>query len=185
MHDSLVALAKQILNDNIANRQQEFSLTLPQGHYMLKDSQNMAISISFRVSETPAFLPISPRVRLWLPTAKTESDTVRLQTIVGDELGPIVQPDQITFGREYALLVKMGDYRRHRENIILYPTGGIKPVWPGVTAIAATPGAECQYYKTGNKKLETSILGNIQGKRRGILKYLLIPIVGIGVALAL
>ena len=185
MHDSLVALAKQILNDNIANRQQEFSLTLPQGHYMLKDSQNMAIPISFRVSETPAFLPISPRVRLWLPTAKTESDTVRLQTVVGDELGPIVQPDQITFGREYALLVKMGDYKRHRENIIIYPTGGIKPVWPGVTAIAVTPGAECQYYKTGNKKLETSILGNIQGKRRGILKYLLIPIVGIGVALAL
>ena len=185
MHDSLVALAKQILNDNIANRLQEFSLTLPQGHYMLKDSQNMAIPISFRVSEAPAFLPISPRVRLWLPTAKTESDTVRLQTVVGDELGPIVQPDQITFGREYALLVKMSDYKRHRENIILYPTGGIKPVWPGVTAIAATDSAECQYYKTGNKKLETSILGNIQGKRSGILKYLLIPIVGIGVALAL
>lgn len=185
MHDSLVALAEHILNDNIANRQQEFSLTLPKGHYLLKDTQNMAIPISFRVSDAPTFLSISPRVSLWLPTAKTASDTVRLQTVVGDELGPIVQPDQITFGREYALLVKMGDYKRHRENIILYPMGGIKPVWPGVTAIAATPGAECMYYKTGNKKLETSILGNIQGKRSGLLKYLLIPIVGVGVALAL
>lgn len=185
MHDSLVALAQHILNDHIANRQQEFSLTLPKGHYRLKDTQNMAIPISFRVSDTPAFLPISPRVSLWLPTAKTRSDTVLLQAVIGDELGPIVQPDQVTFGREYALLVKMGDYKRHRENIILYPTGSIKPVWPGVTAIAATPGAECMYYKTGNQKLETSILGNIQGKRSGLLKYLLIPIVGIGVALAL
>ena len=185
MHDSLVALAEHILNDNIANRQQEFSLTLPKGHYRLKDTQNLAIPISFRVSDAPTFLPISPRVSLWLPTAKTRSDTVLLQTVVGDELGPIVQPDQVTFGREYALLVKMGDYKRHRENIIFYPTGSIKPVWPGVTAIAATPGTECMYYKTGNKKLETSILGNIQGKRSGILKYLLIPIVGVGVALAL
>ena len=185
MYDSLVVLAEHILNNNIANRQQEFSLALPKGHYLLKDTQNLAIPISFRVSDAPTFLPISPRVSLWLPTAKTASDTVRLQTVIEDELGPIVQPDQITFGREYALLVKMGDYKRHRENIILYPTGGIKPVWPGVTAIAATPGAECLYYKTGNKKLETSILGNIQGKRSGILKYLLIPIVGIGVALAL
>ena len=185
MYDSLVVLAEHILNNNIANRQQEFSLALPKGHYMLKDTRNMAIPISFRVSDVPTFLPISPRVSLWLPTAKTASDTVRLQTVIEDELGPIVQPDQITFGREYALLVKMGDYKRHRENIILYPSGGIKPVWPGVTAIAATPGAECLYYKTGNKKLETSILGNIQGKRSGILKYLLIPIVGIGVALAL
>lgn len=185
MYDSLTTLAEHILNDNIANRAQEFSLTLPKGHYMLKDTQNMAIPISFRVSDAPAFLPISPRVSLWLPTAKTASDTVRLQTVIGDELGPIVQPDQITFGREYALLVKMGDYKRHRENIILYPMGSIKPVWPGVTAIAATPGTECLYYKTGNEKLETSILGNIQGKRSGLLKYLLIPIVGVGVALAL
>ncbi len=185
MYDSLVTLAEHVLNDNIANREQEFSLTLPKGHYMFKDMQNRAIPISFRVSDVPTFLPISPRVSLWLPTAKTASDTVRLQTVVGDELGPIVQPDQITFGREYALLVKMGDYKRHRENIILYPTGGIRPVWPGVTAIAATPGTECLYYKTGNRKLETSILGNIQGKRSGLLKYLLIPIVGIGVALAL
>ncbi|MYC15985.1 MAG: PEGA domain-containing protein [Gemmatimonadetes bacterium] len=185
MYDSLTTLAEHILNENIANREQEFSLTLPKGHYMLKDTQNMAIPISFRVSDAPTFLPISPRVSLWLPTAKTASDTVRLQTVVGDELGPIVQPDQITFGREYALLVKMGDYKRHRENIILYPASGIKPVWPGVTAIAATPGTECLYYKTGNEKLETSILGNIQGKRSGLLKYLLLPIVGIGVALAL
>lgn len=185
MYDSLVVLAEHILNDNIANRQQEFSLALPKGHYRLKDTRHMAIPISFRVSDAPAFLPVSPRVSLWLPTAKTESDTVRLQTVVGDDLGPIVQPDQVTFGREYALLVKLGDYKHHRENIILYPMGGIKPVWPGVTAIAATPGTECMYYKTGNRKLETSILGNIQGKRSGILKYLLIPIVGIGVALAL
>ena len=185
MRDSLVALAQHLLRENIAHRRREFSLALPKGHYILKDAHDMAVPISFRIGATPAFLRISPRVNLWLPKVKTASDTVRVQPVFGDELGPIVRPDQMTFGQEYALLIKTGDYKDYREHIVLYPTGGIKPVWPGVTAIAATPGAECLYYKTGDHKLPTSILGNIQNKRRGLLKYLLIPIVGIGVVIAL
>lgn len=185
MRDSLVTLAELLLRENIAQRRQAFSLALPQGHYILKDGRNRAVPVSFRMGATPAFLRISPRVSLWLPEVKTASDTVRVQPVFGDELGPIVQPDQLTFGREYAISIKTGDYKDHRENIVLYPTGGIKPVWPGVTAIAATPGAECLHYKTGDHKLQTSILGNIQGKRKGLLKYLLIPIVAVGVALAL
>ena len=185
MRDSLVTLAELLLRENVGRREQAFSLALPQGHYIFKDGQNRAVPVSFRMGATPAFLRISPRVDLWLPEVKTASDTVRVQPVFGDELGPIVPPDQLTFGREYAISIKTGDYKGHRENIVLYPTGGIKPVWPGVTAIAATPGAECLHYKTGDHRLQTSILSNIQNKRKGLLKYLLIPIVGIALALAL
>lgn len=185
MRDSLVTLAELLLRENVGRREQAFSLALPQGHYIFKDGQNRAVPVSFRMGATPAFLRISPRVNLWLPEVKTASDTVRVQPVFGDELGPIVPPDQLTFGREYAISIKTGDYKDHRENIVLYPTGGIKPVWPGVTAIAATPGAECLHYKTGDHRLQTSILSNIQNKRKGLLKYLLIPIVGIALALAL
>lgn len=185
MRDSLVTLAELLLRENVGRREQAFSLALPQGHYIFKDGQNRAVPVSFRMGATPAFLRISPRVDLWLPEVKTASDTVRVQPVFGDELGPIVPPDQLTFGREYAISIKTGDYKDLRENIVLYPTGGIKPVWPGVTAIAATPGAECLHYKTGDHRLQTSILSNIQNKRKGLLKYLLIPIVGIALALAL
>ena len=185
MRDSLVTLAELLLRENVGRREQAFSLALPQGHYIFKDGQNRAVPVSFRMGATPAFLRISPCVDLWLPEVKTASDTVRVQPVFGDELGPIVPPDQLTFGREYAISIKTGDYKGHRENIVLYSTGGIKPVWPGVTAIAATPGAECLHYKTGDHRLQTSILSNIQNKRKGLLKYLLIPIAGIAIALAL
>ena len=185
MRDSLVTLAELLLRENIVQRRQAFSLALPQGHYIFKDGQNRAVPVSFRVGATPSFLRVSPRVSMWLPEAKAASDVVRVQPVFGDELGPIVPPDQMTFGQEYAIQIKTGDYKDHRENIVLYPTGGIKPVWPGVTAIAVAPGAECLYYKTGDHKLQTSILSNIPGKRKGLLKYLLIPIVAVGVALAL
>ena len=184
MQDSLVELAEQLLRDNINNRQQEFSLALPKGHYILKDAQNMVVPVSFRV-DAPTSLRISPRVTLWLPEAKTVSDTVRLQPILGKELGPIVQNDQVALGQEYELLIKTGDYKSRREKIIIYSSGGLKPVWPGITAIPATPGTECLYFKTGENKLQTSILSNIPGQRKGFLKYLLIPLVGVGVALAL
>jgi hypothetical protein len=184
MHDSLVALAEQMLQDNIKNRQREFSLALPKGHYNLKDAHNLVVPVSFRVS-APTAVKISPRVTLWLPEAKTVRDTVQLQPILGNDLGPIVPADQVAFGQEYELLIKTGDYKRRLEKIIIYQSGGLKPVWPGITAIPATPGADCLYYKTGANKLQTSILSSIPGQRKDFLKYLLIPLVGIGIALAL
>ena len=184
MHDSLVALAEQMLQDNIKNRQSEFSLALPKGHYILKDAHNQVVPTSFRIS-APTAVKISPRVTLWLPEAKTVTDTVQLQPIMGKELGPIVPADQVAFGQEYELLIKTGDYKRHLEKIIIYQSGGLKPVWPGITAIPATPGAECLYYKTGEDKLQTSILSNIPGQRKGFFKYLLIPLLGAGIAFAL
>ena len=173
MHDSLVILAEQVLREKIQNHINEFSLTLPRDHYILKDEKGLAVPISFRV-DAPTAVRVDPRVALWLPTAKTVADTVHLQTVHDENLGPIVPPDKVAFGQEYELVIKTGDYKHHRQRIIFYRTGGLKPVWPGVTAISAQPGQECLYFKSGSHKLHTRM--QIPVKKKSLLKYLLVPV---------
>ena len=140
MHDSLVALAEHILNDNIANRQQEFSPHPSQRPLHAQRHAKHGHSHFIPRVRCPHF---STHLTARQPVVAHHQNRVGYGSPANRRRGRtrprLCNPIKLLLAAKYALLVKMGDYKRHRENIILYPASDIKPVWPGVTAIAATP----------------------------------------------
>ena len=178
MHDSLVVLAERMLSENIRRHMNEFPLLLPKGYYLLQDAKGMAVPVYFLLDD-PALVRVDPRVDVWLPEVETPADTVRICAIVGDEPGPVVDAKQVAFGQEYELVVDTRRLKRRQERIVFFQSSFARPVWPGVTAIAAESGGTCTYFKEGSNKLQK------RARRGGLLKYMLIPIGAAGLAFLL
>jgi len=178
MCDSLILLAEAEIASSVLQNKGEFSLLLPRGHYLLRDDRGVAVPSYFLVDD-PTLIRVDPHVNLWLPALETPADTVRIQQVVGNELGPLVKPEQVAFGREYSLVVDTKRHRRREERVVFYESSFARPIWPGVTAVAAEPGVLCTYLRDGPGRLQAKI------RRRGILKFLLLPVVAAGVGFAL